>query len=190
MLTFHPDGSSQTAYFRGRKLHGTTVNLPPDYRGIVAVTSAAPAPKDGEPEVIDLEAPDSNNSGLPQGTLQTQAEFDEMVVWGHETAVDAAGDTYLRGVGEWLELAGKVSLILLFISGVDTADGFYFPLMTDPRVSHAFDKAEVKREQHSNLWLRWFPPTTLPAYADGTPRSHGRVGRAYHTLHYTTTEGE
>ncbi|KAK4140842.1 ribonuclease H2 non-catalytic subunit-domain-containing protein [Dichotomopilus funicola] len=102
------DGSSQTAYFRGRKLHGTTVNLPPDYRGIVAVTSAAAAPKDGEPEVIDLEAPDSDNIGLPQGTLQTQAEFDEMVVWGHETAVDAAGDAYLRGVGEWLELAGKI----------------------------------------------------------------------------------
>ncbi len=97
------DGIS-TAFFRGRKLQGTTVKLPEGYRGVVAVTSAAeePSTRPDEVEVVDLEAE------TPQGTLQTQAAFDEMVVWGHESAVDAAADPYLRGAEEWLGLAEKV----------------------------------------------------------------------------------
>ena len=97
------DGTS-TAFFRGRKLQGTTVKLPEGYRGVVAVTSAAeePSTRPDEVEVVDLEAE------TPQGTLQTQATFDEMVVWGHESAVDAAADPYLRGAEEWLGLAEKV----------------------------------------------------------------------------------
>ncbi len=99
----YEDGTS-TAYFRGRKLQGTTVKLPEGYRGVVAVTSAAeePSGRPDEVEVVDLEAE------VPQGTLHTQAAFDEMVVWGHETAVDAAADPYLRGAEEWLGLADKV----------------------------------------------------------------------------------
>jgi ribonuclease H2 subunit C len=73
-------------------------------RGVLAATSATQEPprRPEEAEVIDLDAE------IPQGTLQVQAEFDEMVVWGHEAAVDGAADPYLRGVDEWLALADKV----------------------------------------------------------------------------------
>lgn len=109
-LADHPhltDGTS-TAYFRGRKLQGTTVTVPEGYRGLVAatVTSGAATSEAEDPDapaVIDLEAPT-----LPQGTLQAQAEFDQMVVWGHEAVVDPAADPYLRGAGEWLAVAEKV----------------------------------------------------------------------------------
>ncbi|KAK3906018.1 ribonuclease H2 non-catalytic subunit-domain-containing protein [Staphylotrichum tortipilum] len=105
------ENGTSTAYFRGRKLQGTTVPLPAGYRGLVAATvasgTATTAEGEGEahdaPAVIDLEAPE-----LPQGTLQTQAEFDEMVVWGHEAAVDPAADPYLRGAREWLAVAEKI----------------------------------------------------------------------------------
>ncbi|KAK4125431.1 ribonuclease H1 small subunit, partial [Parathielavia appendiculata] len=95
---------SGTAYFRGRKLQGTAVKLPDGYRGVVAVTSAPEeqSPRLEEAEVIDLEA------GMPQGSLTMQAEFDEMVVWNHESAVDASADPYLRAAEEWLALAEKV----------------------------------------------------------------------------------
>ena len=99
-----PDGT-RTAYFRGRKLQGKAVALPEGCRGVVAATSATaqePSRRPEEAEVIDLDAE------MPQGTLQVQAEFDEMVVWGHEAAVDAAADPYVRGVDEWLALADKV----------------------------------------------------------------------------------
>ena len=80
------------------------MKLPEGYRGVIAVVSAAeePARRPEEVDVVDLEAE------RPDGTLQAQAEFDEMVVWGHETAVDGTADPYLRGAEEWLALAGKV----------------------------------------------------------------------------------
>jgi ribonuclease H2 subunit C len=58
-----------------------------------------------EDEVIDLEDP---NRGKPaQGHLDVQAEFDEVVVWGHEVAVGADGG-YVRGMEEWVALAGEI----------------------------------------------------------------------------------
>lgn len=51
---------------------------------------------------MDLEA------RLPQGALQVQAEFDELVVWGHEAAVDGSADPYLRAAAEWIALAEQV----------------------------------------------------------------------------------
>jgi ribonuclease H2 subunit C len=99
-----PSDGSRTAYFRGRRLQGKAVTLPEGCRGVLAATSATQEPprRPEEAEVIDLDAE------IPQGTLQVQAEFDEMVVWGHEAAVDGAADPYLRGVDEWLALADKV----------------------------------------------------------------------------------
>ncbi|KAK3307629.1 ribonuclease H2 non-catalytic subunit-domain-containing protein [Chaetomium strumarium] len=97
------DGIS-TAYFRGRKLQGRTVKLPDGCRGVVAATSAAeePSRRPEEADVIDLEAE------TPQASLQVQAEFDEIVVWAHEAAVDASADPYMRGVEEWVALAEKI----------------------------------------------------------------------------------
>ncbi|KAL2177570.1 ribonuclease H2 non-catalytic subunit-domain-containing protein [Thermothelomyces heterothallicus CBS 202.75] len=99
------EAGTRTAYFRGRKLRGTAAKLPDNYRGVVATVSAPkqPSRRPEEADVIDLEP-----EAPPQGSLQVQAEFDEMVVWGHEQPVDAAADPYLRGVEEWLALADKI----------------------------------------------------------------------------------
>ncbi|AEO70925.1 c9faff0d-4010-499a-8491-e65dffd49e6a [Thermothielavioides terrestris] len=100
------DGTS-TAYFRGRKLQGKAIKLPDGYRGVVAAISASASESPlGRPEeagVVDLEA-----ETPPRGTLQAQAEFDEMVIWGHEVAVDASADPYMRGAQEWIALAEKI----------------------------------------------------------------------------------
>ncbi|KAK3353672.1 ribonuclease H2, subunit C [Lasiosphaeria hispida] len=97
----HADDGTTTAYFRGRKLHGKTVKLPEGYRGVVA----APAPKgdgkDGAAGVVHVDASKGTAS------LNVQAEFDEMVVWGHEAVADA-GDPYVRGMEEWLALADQI----------------------------------------------------------------------------------
>ncbi len=89
------------------------MTLPAGYRGLVATTTTAASGATTEqdpdaPAVIDLEEPE-----LPQGSLQAQAEFDQMVVWGHEASVDPAADPYLRGVEEWLGVAEKVGFFLL-----------------------------------------------------------------------------
>lgn len=98
-----PLDGTKTSYFRGRKLQGKAVKLPEGYRGAVATTPAAEQSLE-RPEdvgVIDLEPE------MPQGSLQVQAEFDEMIVWGQGAGVDAS-DPYLRGAEEWVALAEKV----------------------------------------------------------------------------------
>lgn len=104
MLMQSSDGT-KTAYFRGRKLLGKAVKLPEGYRGIVA----AAAPTEEEKPATDIEVVDLvEDSRTPQAAMDVQACFDEMVVWGHEAAVDASADPYVRGMEEWLTLADQV----------------------------------------------------------------------------------
>ncbi|KUI55147.1 hypothetical protein VP1G_02575 [Cytospora mali] len=97
------------AYFRGRKLHGKALKVPEGYRGVVVERKDAPkpqAPRPDEPEVIDVDAEDE----VPLGALETQAEFDEIMVWGHESMADAASDPYVRGIEEWVKMAEQRDL--------------------------------------------------------------------------------
>ncbi|KAH8750745.1 ribonuclease H2, subunit C [Diaporthe sp. PMI_573] len=101
-----PD-DKRVAYFRGRKLHGKALRVPEGYRGVVVDKTEPPkpqAPRPDEPEVVDLEAEDE----MPLGALETKAEFDEIVIWGHESVADTSSDPYVRGVEEWMEVAEKI----------------------------------------------------------------------------------
>ncbi|EOO03832.1 putative dna replication licensing factor mcm6 protein [Phaeoacremonium minimum UCRPA7] len=97
----------KTAYFRGRKLHGKTVRLPEGYRGVVMERKEPAEPnaaRPEEPEVIDVDAAEEPD----MGSLETKAEFDELVVWGHEATADASADPYVRSVEEWLTVAEQI----------------------------------------------------------------------------------
>lgn len=101
------DGT-RTAYFRGRKLHGKTVKLPDGYRGVVVEKSEprSATTTEPEPDVVDLVQEDGEGQ-VPLGGLETKAEFEELVVWGHEAMADAASDPYVR-IEEWTRLAEQV----------------------------------------------------------------------------------
>jgi hypothetical protein len=107
LLPYFDLDSMKTAYFRGRKLHGKTVKLPEGYRGVVVEKQATPAasPQHGQ-EVVDLEQEDAAQQE-PLGSLETKAEFEELVIWGHEATADAGSDPYLR-IEEWTRLAEQV----------------------------------------------------------------------------------
>lgn len=97
------------SYFRGRKLHGKALKVPAGYQGVVVDKKDAPEPqasRPDEPEVIDIDADDD----VPVGALETKAEFDEMMIWGHESMADAASDPYVRGVEEWMKVAEQVCM--------------------------------------------------------------------------------
>ncbi|KAK4108447.1 hypothetical protein N656DRAFT_771822 [Canariomyces notabilis] len=96
-----------TAYFRGRKLEGKTVKLPDGYRGVVAVSSPDEEQHRRAEEVDDVEVIDVDNL-MPQSSMQVQAEFSEVVVWSHETAIDASAHPHMRAIQEWLALAKKI----------------------------------------------------------------------------------
>ncbi|KAK4459240.1 ribonuclease H2, subunit C [Cladorrhinum samala] len=111
-----------TAYFRGRKLNGRSVQLPSGYKGVVAsIGSEEPVVAPGRPEeehdtvIIDLEKEEEGGGG----TLQVSEEFDELMIWGiqggggggssvGEQDDDDGNDVYVRGVEEWIKLAGGI----------------------------------------------------------------------------------
>ncbi|KAK7715072.1 hypothetical protein SLS64_003769 [Diaporthe eres] len=101
------ENGKRVAYFRGRKLHGKELKVPEGYRGVVVDKTEPPeprAPRPDEPEVVDLDAEDE----IPLGALDTKAEFDEMVIWGHESMADTSSDPYVRGIEEWMKVAKKI----------------------------------------------------------------------------------
>ncbi|CAM1511059.1 Fc.00g085720.m01.CDS01 [Cosmosporella sp. VM-42] len=98
------DDGTKLAYFRGRKLQGKIVKLPEQCRGVVLER------KDQKPAHPEVEAPenDDNEPAAEFGTMQVTADFDEMVIWGHEAVADAAGDPYIRSMEEWLQVADQI----------------------------------------------------------------------------------
>lgn len=118
-LTFHIHaGTKHTAYFRGRKLCGHAVHVPEGYRGVVGARQPSAQEdarqRNAPEEVVDVDADVDEQVAQRQqtvtGGLAVLAEFDEIVVWGHHSAPDAATDAYMRGVDEWLALAEQVGL--------------------------------------------------------------------------------
>ncbi|THZ31182.1 ribonuclease H1 small subunit [Aureobasidium pullulans] len=102
------DGQTNTAYFRGRKLNGKTVNLPEGYRGAILQKTNTILPPTITPSTsTSLEdEEDASSSSTPETKiLQEVATFDKIVVWGHEVQPDGQEDVYVRGVSEWIGLA-------------------------------------------------------------------------------------
>ncbi|KAK2034541.1 ribonuclease H1/H2 small subunit [Colletotrichum zoysiae] len=93
------------AYFRGRKLHGTTVKLPEQYRGVVVERSDKVETQQLEDEG---EGEGAQGDLVELGTMDVKAEFDEMVIWGHESSAEAASDPYVRSIEEWLTVAQSI----------------------------------------------------------------------------------
>ncbi|EFW99203.1 ribonuclease h2, subunit c [Grosmannia clavigera kw1407] len=110
------EGTKHTAYFRGRKLCGHAVHVPEGYRGVVGArqpSAQEQARQRNEPEeIIDVDADVDDQAAQRQqtvtGGLAVLAEFDEMIVWGHHSAPDAATDAHMRGVDEWLALSEQI----------------------------------------------------------------------------------
>ncbi|KAM4055687.1 ribonuclease h2 non-catalytic subunit [Hirsutella rhossiliensis] len=99
------DDSTSIAYFRGRKLRGRTLPLPDDYQGVVVERkSQEQANKQSHPQEHDQQGA----GGVETDTLQVTTRFDKVLVWSHEASTDPATDPYVRGMDEWLQVAGKV----------------------------------------------------------------------------------
>ncbi len=85
------------------------MKLPTGYRGVVVdkVPDAADAPKHVVTE-IDDETDEVRDVQPAPSSMRVRAEFDEVVVWGHEALADAATDPYVRSVEEWLQVSAQI----------------------------------------------------------------------------------
>jgi hypothetical protein len=103
--------SLQTAYIRGRKLHGKAVKLPEGYYGtVVEKTDVEPDRSTRQEEADDVEVVENSEDQLQVGAMRGKATFDELMVWGHESTSDASADPYVRGMEEWVTFAEEVRL--------------------------------------------------------------------------------
>jgi ribonuclease H2 subunit C len=109
------DGKN-VSYFRGRKLYGRGLKIPEGYRGVVLQsTERVLEPKgeqgeqgeQGEEGEQGVEGEDEETAEPEIKVMEEIAEFEEIIVWGHETVVDET-DGYVRGVGEWLSWCDSI----------------------------------------------------------------------------------
>ncbi|KAF5551002.1 ribonuclease H2 subunit C [Fusarium phyllophilum] len=100
------DEGTKLAYFRGRKLQGKVVKMPEQCRGVVVERAPDKDLKSANEDVAeDL---DADQEPEQIGSMKITAEFDEMVVWGHETVAGASADPYVRSMEEWLQMADRI----------------------------------------------------------------------------------
>ena len=117
------DSGHLEVYFRGRKLKGKQIPVPKGYRGAVvreglgqagAVVQEEKAAINGYKNMdMDMDRDvNMENEGLEAETkvLDEIAEFDEVVVWGHEQIVDS-NDGFIKGIAEWIPFAEAVSCL-------------------------------------------------------------------------------
>ncbi|UNI20406.1 hypothetical protein JDV02_006496 [Purpureocillium takamizusanense] len=104
------DGTTGTAYFRGRKLQGTTVPIPNDFEGVVVERKqlegpVAPSDPAGHGHGV---VGDADADAAEEGVMRVTAHFDEIAVWSHDVAADSAFDPYIRSIEEWLHVSEQI----------------------------------------------------------------------------------
>ncbi|KAI4718090.1 hypothetical protein E4T48_05666 [Aureobasidium sp. EXF-10727] len=113
------ENSTSRAYFRGRKLTGkverrtnqieTTGAILQKTDIVLPTTTQTP---------LDHEQEDQDSTPETK-VLRQLATFDKITVYGHEVQPDAQEDVYVKGVNEWIGLAGAVSRISILVSIVN-----------------------------------------------------------------------
>ena len=103
------DGQPE-AYFRGRKLKGKEANIPPGYKGVVlkAGVRTQSGNRSNERMIRDENEPGINDVEVAIGKMDNIADFDGLVIWGHEGVIES-DNIFVKGVNEWVAFAETVS---------------------------------------------------------------------------------
>lgn len=91
-------------------MSGREVKVPNGYKGIVVKESAKSQHENEAPERLAV-----NDGGLEEsrrifetGVLHEVADFEDVVVWGHETCPEPE-DFFVKALNEWVTFATSVS---------------------------------------------------------------------------------
>ncbi|POS84854.1 hypothetical protein EPUL_002452 [Erysiphe pulchra] len=105
-----PDGLS-VAFFRGKKLHGKRLRLPERYRKVVLSKTDETIPRKMQafaenttPTENEHIVEDEENDPIVK-IVEEQCEFDDIMIWGHETLPDETTDPFVRGIQEWIDFS-------------------------------------------------------------------------------------
>lgn len=124
-------GHNFVAAFRGRQIHGRTVDLPQGYGGIVLnAPSGHPKSQGGDTGTVEKTAKtrretrqssrkmetdeddgvdaDNDASCAETRRLNPVSRFSSLTVWSPDIPVDEGKDEYLRSLTEWTKLAAEI----------------------------------------------------------------------------------
>ncbi|KAI0177961.1 ribonuclease H2, subunit C [Pestalotiopsis sp. NC0098] len=100
--------NTKTAYIRGRKLHGKTVKLPSGYYGSVAEKGETKREMPASDAIDNTSELEELPEPMEIAPLSSKAQFDDLVIWGHESSADSATDPYLRSMEEWISFSEQI----------------------------------------------------------------------------------
>ncbi|BFZ59795.1 hypothetical protein YB2330_000813 [Saitoella coloradoensis] len=109
---FSPSTNADTvpiSTFRGRELHGTKLNLPAGWVGHAyapSTTFVPPPPSDRDS--LDGEGDEAEEQTEEEVAWQSTAQFRDVMVWGWGEQPRAEKDVWVKGVEEWIGVAGVV----------------------------------------------------------------------------------
>lgn len=108
--------NTKTSYFRGRRLRGKTLKLPPGYTGVAAQATERLLPQQlqqwrneagVDESAAGAEDEDLDDKPEPVKILQSTSTFNEVTIWGHDM-LPAADDPFVKGIEEWIAFAEAI----------------------------------------------------------------------------------
>ena len=93
--------------FRGRSIHGLTVDVPTGYTGLVLHDD--PQSTTTQDDSIDNDNDFDMDQETPLRKLIPQSTFSSITIWHSDRAVDETRDEYYRTLTEWMSLSHEVS---------------------------------------------------------------------------------
>ena len=108
------------AYFRGRKLKGRELKVPAGYTGVVVreVEEEKPQSRRNEEPLRGTGSEEEEEEIEKPRLVEKAAEFEEIVVWGHDSVVDD-DDAFVKGIEEWIGFAEAVSILCVDVVDVE-----------------------------------------------------------------------
>ncbi|KAJ7596323.1 ribonuclease H2, subunit C [Mycena floridula] len=122
-----PESTRFTSSFRGRQVHGLTVELPKGYLGVVMDSGKPASNKSKKPVVVqkrgstrsatkamkidedeDEEMDMDGELEPPAKMLKATSQFSSMVIWSPDIPVNDGQDEYMRAMDEWTRLADVI----------------------------------------------------------------------------------
>jgi ribonuclease H2 subunit C len=85
------------------------LKVPKGYRGAVLLGTDRVLPKGGAGDKVE---DDEDAEEEPETKImEEQSEFEDIMIWGHESLPEEGADPYMKGIEEWIAFADQVRLI-------------------------------------------------------------------------------
>lgn len=88
------------------------MKIPEGYKGVVLSSSTHSSEANDTYSGRRARKDEDDEDVIEESIMEEKADFEDLMVWGHEASPDEATDPYLRGIQEWIAFAEVVGSLL------------------------------------------------------------------------------